>query len=186
MAPPRPSLVSAGGQTVTRSVLTNQNFAEFNYASLEEAFPTVNPQHEPFGAMVLLQIRLPKRKTAGGIRLAGESQSTEYYNTQTGKVIALGPLAFKSIAEGDQGNPDRIVDWPEGAWFNVGDFVRAPKYGGDRFAIPYSYQDNETNPETGRPEKVTVKTDVIFALFKAKDIIAKVTGDPLKVKAFFD
>ena len=130
------------------------------YQTLDQAFPKVEPEHEPFGNLVLVQIRTAMTRTAGGIELVPGDQETEKWNTQVAKVIAVGPVAFK--------NRDSMEPWPEGAWFKVGDFVRCPKYGGDRFEVPIP----------GSPDKA------VFAIFEDNDFRARLTGDPLKVVAY--
>ena len=127
---------------------------------LEVAFPKADPGLKPLGARVLVQIRSPKLKSAGGIALVDSSRETEKWNTQVGRVIALGPVAFS--------NRDTLKPWPEGEWCKVGDFVRVPKYGGDRWEVPVE----------GREEPA------LFVLFKDLDIIGQITGDPLAVVAF--
>lgn len=131
----------------------------YSYESIEEAFPEVNPGLVPFGARVLVQIRTPKKKSAGGILLGAETQETELWNTQVAKVIAFGPVAFR--------NRDTLEKWPENEWCKVGDFVRVPKYGGDRWFVPVR-QDEQA----------------LFCLFKDLDLIGAVTIDPLSVVAF--
>jgi co-chaperonin GroES (HSP10) len=113
----------------------------------------------PFGSRVLVQIRTAKSKTAGGIILPGETKDTEKWNTQVAKVIALGPLAFK--------NRDTQKTWPEGEWCQPGDFVRVPKYGGDRWEV-----------------KIEKDESAMFVIFNDLDIIGKIEGDPLAIKAF--
>jgi len=127
---------------------------------LAEAFPQVDPGAEPFGSRVLVQFRTPKKKTAGGIILTDETVETEKWNTQVAKVVAVGPLAFRSR--------DKKELWPEGAWAAPGDFVRVSKYGGDRWEVPVE----------GRQEQA------VFAIFNDLDLIARVTNDPLTMKAF--
>lgn len=125
-----------------------------------EAFPEVDPGAQPFGSRVLVQFRTPKSRTAGGIILTSETMETEKWNTQVAKVIAVGPLSFKSR--------DKQTDWPEGAWAHPGDFVRVSKYGGDRWEVPVG----------------DTKEQAVFAIFNDLDLIAKVTSDPLAMKAF--
>jgi hypothetical protein len=48
-----------------------------------------------------------------------------------------------------------------------GDFVRVPKYGGDRWEVAINRDDS-----------------AMFVIFNDLDIIGQVTGDPLTVKAF--
>lgn len=165
----------------SESLLTSGNTTSFDYKSIDEAFPKADPGIEPFGTTCLFQIRHPKRKTSGGIILTDDARSTEYYNTQVAKVIAVGPLCFKSIKEGS----DEPTPWAEGPWFKAGDFVRLPKYGGDRFTVPYSYEDFEVDG-AGHKHTLTRKGDLVFALFKAKDVLGKITGDPLRIRAFLD
>lgn len=131
--------------------------------ALAEAFPAVDAGVQPFGSRVLVQIRTPKTKTASGIILHSETKDTEKWNTQVAKVIAVGPLAFK--------NRDTMQPWPEGGWCAEGDFVRVPKYGGDRWEVQYREKDGETE-------------NAMFVIFNDLDIIGQVHGDPLAVKAF--
>lgn len=118
--------------------------------SLEESFPEVVPGVVPLGARVLVQLRTVRSKTAGGIVLVEDTKSFNKYNTQLARLIYLGPIAFRNRDTGEL--------WREGVWARPGDYVRMPKYGGDRFdrKIP------------GTEETVT------FALFSDHEIIAKV------------
>ena len=136
------------------------NNITFQYGSLDEAFPPCEPLVKPFGSRVLVQFRTPKKVTKGGIILTGDTRETEHYNTQVAKVIAVGELAFK--------NRNNMMTWPEGAWCAPGDFVRVPKYGGDRWTVATSDGEDEA----------------ILALFNDLDILGLVTGDPLAIKAF--
>ena len=97
----------------------------FGYDSLEQAFPLADPGLEPFGSDVLVQIRTPRTRSAGGLYLPEETRETDLWNTQVAKLIALGPVAFC--------NRETLHPWPEGAWARVGEYVRVPKYGGDRW-----------------------------------------------------
>jgi co-chaperonin GroES (HSP10) len=131
-----------------------------NYESkLEEAFPAVDAGVQPFGSRILVQIRTPKTKSKGGIILTTNAVDTERWNTQVAKVIAVGSLAYK--------NRNTQELWPEGQWCQPGDFVRVPKYGGDRWEVPLNKDEN-----------------AMFVIFNDLDVIGKVTGDPLSVKAF--
>lgn len=131
------------------------------FASIDEAFPSVDPGHGVFGDRVLVQIRTNTRKTRGGIELLRETVETEDDNTQVGKIVLVGPVAFC--------NRDTLEAWPEKAWCKVGDFVRVPKYGGDRFTVPL-------------PSNPAVKATFVF--FKDHDLIAPITGDPLEIIAY--
>jgi len=127
--------------------------------ALGEAFPAVNAGVQPFGSRVLVQIRTPRKITKGGIILATDTKDTEKWNTQVAKVISIGPLAFK--------NRDTQQTWPEGEWCYSGDFVRVPKYGGDRWEV-----------------SIDRDTSAMFVIFNDLDIIGKIEGDPLAIKAF--
>ena len=132
--------------------------------TLAEAFPVVDPLMAPYGARVLIQLRAVKEKvTSAGIYIPEDTKETEKWNTMIGKVIALGPLAFK--------NRETMQPWAEGVWAAVGDFVRVPKWGGDRWEIDFS-DDKGTQ---GR---------ALFTFFNDHELIGKVTGDPREIKAF--
>lgn len=135
------------------------NTVSFTYESLDEAFPETDPGFVPFGSRVLLQIRTPKKKTSGGIIIIDEIRETEHYNTQIAKVIGVGVLAFRNRSTGEP--------WPEGPWFDVGGYVRVPKYGGDRWSRTTADGD-----------------EAIFVIFNDLDIIAGATGDPTTIKAY--
>ena len=127
--------------------------------ALAEAFPEADPGVQPFGSRVLVQIRTPKTKTAGGIILDTGSRDTEKWNTQVAKVISVGPLSYRNRNTGEP--------WPEGEWCKPGEFVRVAKYGGDRWEVPLP------NGEAA-----------MFVIFNDLDIIGRVTGDPLAIRAF--
>ncbi|MEN9807554.1 MAG: Chaperonin 10 Kd subunit [Pseudomonadota bacterium] len=134
-----------------------------NEAALREAFPEVDPGASPVGGRILVQWRQTiKKTTASGIVLVEETKETEKWNNQVAKVIAVGPLAFKKR--------DTLEPWPEGNWVEVGDYVRVPKWGGDRWEVPFG------DPAIGET--------ALFSVFNDHEVIAKVTGDPLKVRAF--
>jgi co-chaperonin GroES (HSP10) len=127
--------------------------------ALDEAFPAVNAGVRPYGSRVLVQIRSPKKKSAGGIIIDTGSRDTEKWNTQIAKVVSVGPLAFH--------NRDTMQPWPEGAWAKVGDYIRVAKYGGDRWEVPL--EENEA---------------ALFVMFNDLDLLGEVIGDPLAIRAF--
>ena len=132
-------------------------------AALQEAFPAVEPGAMPVGGRILVQWRATRKTvTSSGIVLVEETKETEKWNNQVAKVIAIGPLAFKKR--------DTLEPWPEGNWIEVGDYVRMPKWGGDRWEVAYG------DPSLGET--------ALFSVFNDHEVIAKVTMDPLKVKAF--
>ena len=137
------------------------NKISFAYDNIEEAFPPCDPGVEPFGSRLLVQIRTPKRKTAGGIVLVtgGDAQETEFWSSQVALVRSVGPLAFR--------NRTTMEPWPEGSWCQTGDFVRVPKFGGDRWTV-----------------KIDDEIDALIVVFNDLDIIGKITGDPTKLKTY--
>lgn len=152
------------------------NKIEFEYADMDEAFPPVDCQHEPVGNYVIVQLRSHKKVTKGGLILPEETQDVERDNTQAAKVVSIGPTAFKHRYTGE--------DFTGGNWYKVGDFVRAPKYGGDRWQISYEREELEKVINGVIVPAVKAKTDAFFAMFTDTDIRARITGDPRRVKAY--
>jgi co-chaperonin GroES (HSP10) len=184
---PKPTLILPTADEVEKlsdTLLTNSNATEFDYDGLAEAFPDVAPGMKPLGNIALFMIRRPKVFTKGGIRLPSEARATEYYNTQVAKVISLGPLAFSTVRSVD--GVETVIPWPEGPWFKPGDYVRVPKYGGDRFAVKATVREIVTDAATGSKKPIDVEDDIIFALFKVRDVIGFIDGDPRTVRAYFD
>jgi len=132
-------------------------------AELDWAFPVVNPGATPLGGRILVQLRRTKKKTSGsGIILVEETKEAEKWQNMVAKVIYVGPLAFK--------HRDTMQPWPEGSWCEPGDFIRVPKWGGDRWEVPVPDQ-NDEDP-------------ALFAVFNDHEMIAKVTGNPLNMRAY--
>lgn len=143
--------------TLTAEVLTIQPEID----PVVAAWPAVDPGLKPLGNRVLVQIRSPKTKTKGGIILTDESRNDEMWNEMTAKVIALGPLAF---CNRETGKP-----WVEGNWCTTGDFVRVPKWGGDRFE----------KGSFGDPDFA------LFVIVNDHEVISMITGNPLDFKTYF-
>jgi co-chaperonin GroES (HSP10) len=133
-----------------------------NPAELAWAFPSADPGAKPLGGRVLVQLRRTKKKTTNaGIILVEETKETEKWNNMVAKVIEIGPLAFK--------HRDTMQSWPEGSWCAVGDYIRVPKWGGDRWEV--AIPEDKDDP-------------VLFMIINDHEVIAKVTGNPLLMKAF--
>jgi co-chaperonin GroES (HSP10) len=98
--------------------------------------------------------------TGAGIILVQETKETEKWNNMVAKVIEIGPLAFRKR--------DTMEPWPEGSWCVVGDYIRVPKWGGDRWEVEVE----------GEEEKA------LFMILNDHEVIAKVTCNPLEMKAF--
>ena len=134
-----------------------------NEAELAWAFPSVDPGAKPLGARILVQLRRTKKKaTSAGIILVEETKETEKWNNMVAKVIEIGPLAFKKR--------DDMEPWPEGSWCQVGDYIRVPKWGGDRWEVPIPGEKDED--------------PALFMVLNDHEVIAILTGDPLAMKAF--
>lgn len=129
-------------------------------ADLQGAFPAVDPGAKPLGARILVQLRRTKKKaTSAGIILVEETREAEKWNNMVAKVIEVGPLAFKKR--------DTMEPWPEGSWCEVGDYLRVPKWGGDRWEVDVP---GEEEP-------------ALFMVLNDHEVIAKITGNPLEMKA---
>lgn len=128
--------------------------------TLEEYFPEgVDPGFTPFGSRVVVQLRRVKSTTKSGIILTSSTKETEAWNTQVARLVKLGPLAFRKRDSGEA--------WPEGVWAAVGDYVRVPRWGGDRWSV-----------------KAGDGVEVAFLTLNDHELIGRVDGDPLKVRAY--
>lgn len=144
------NLRKVGGSTDERIPVR----ATYSFASLDDAFPAADASCRPFGSDVLVQLRTPRTKSKGGIIIPDEARETDQWNTQVAKVIALGPVCFC--------NRETLVPWPEGPWAKVGDYVRVPKYGGDRWWV-----DTDSGPDR----------KALFVLFNDMDLKGQVPED---------
>jgi co-chaperonin GroES (HSP10) len=133
-------------------------------AELAWAFPSVDPGAQPLGGRILVQLRRTHKKaTSAGIILVEETKETEKWNNMVAVVVALGPLAYK--------NRDTMEYWPEGTWIQVGDYIRVPKWGGDRWEVKVPGDDDYEDP-------------ALFMILNDHEVIAKLTGDPMAMRAF--
>ena len=135
-----------------------------NEAEMAWAFPSVDPGAKPLGGRLLVQLRRTTNKaTSMGIILVEETKETEKWQNMVAKVIEIGPLAFK--------HRDTMLGWPEGSWCTEGDFIRVPKWGGDRWEVKVPGEDENEDP-------------ALFMVLNDHEVIAKLTGDPLAMRAF--
>jgi co-chaperonin GroES (HSP10) len=119
---------------------------------------------EPLANRVLFQIKRVPKRSAGGIELPEESRQAESDNMSVAKVIKLGPLAYRKR--------DTMEPWVEGVWVNEGDYVRIPRWGGDRWV------------QAVDTKKYTHKEPVLFAILNDHEVIGKIVGDPLALRAY--
>jgi hypothetical protein len=139
---------------------------------LIKRFPPVDPLHKPTGSDVLVQVRSPQthrivKGPAGDMRIdfADDVIKSEKWNQEIGLVLKLGPACFR--------NRTTWRPWQEGAWFAIGDLVRIPKTGGNRWEISYVDDDG-------------LGALALFACFRDTEIRAVVT-DPAqheRIKAY--
>jgi co-chaperonin GroES (HSP10) len=135
-----------------------------NEAEITWAFPSVDPGAKPLGGRILVQLRRTKKKaTSMGIILVEETKETEKWQNMVARVIEIGPLAFK--------HRDTMQSWPEGSWCAVGDYIRVPKWGGDRWEVKVPGEDE-------------LEDSALFMVLNDHEVIAKLTGDPLAMRAF--
>ncbi len=133
-----------------------------DFQTLEEAFPECESGVTPLGARLLIQLKSIKKASKGGIILVEETRETEKAQSMIGKVISMGPLCFK--------NRETATEWPEGTWCAVGDYIRVPRWSGDRFTVP-----NSDDPED----------QVSFQVLNDFEVWAKVKDDKvLDMRAF--
>jgi len=123
--------------------------------NIDEAFPKVAFHRDPGKSTnYIVQLRSAKRVSKGGIVLAEQAREAEADNTTIGKVVAIGSGCFK---HGD-GRP-----WAEGSWFELGEYLQVPRYGGMRFRVKLG--DEYVN----------------FVMFDHLQFLAKVTGNPMEI-----
>lgn len=129
------------------------------HKSIDELFPPIDPEFTPFGHRVVVQIRRVVNKTSSGIILSTGAKEEEAYNGTVAKLISVGPLAFKKRTTGEE--------WPEGTWAKPGDYVKVPRWGGDRWSI---------NLNDGLEP-------VMLAVLSDADLIGAYTGDIMRVRS---
>jgi hypothetical protein len=128
------------------------------YDSVDEAFPDVTPPFAPAGSLVMIQMKVPAAKTTGTFNYGEMDRKTDRDNMQVGKVVRVGALAFC--------NRETREPWPEGAWCKAGDFVRVPKYQGDRVPVEYIHETKLTDDCTGETKVKRFKDTVEFVTYK--------------------
>ena len=168
--------------------MTAQNIApaiEYAFQTLDHAFPKVDANCVPLGGGVLVQIRRVMTRTATGFYLPDETIEAEKANTQVGKVIALGPLAFH--------HRESLAPWKEGGWVAVGDFVRISKFNGYRFTV--KWKDPDWRPPPAKKRDLTRETkgdeedkqpveEIGFVIFEDHMLVAKIPGDPRQITSY--
>lgn len=143
-------------------MIAGDNVVPIDQARSYEPFPEVDTGVHPLGSKVLVQVKTPRSVTRGGIIVVDEAKETDQWQTQVAKVVQLGPLAFC--------DRDTMKPWIEGAWCTIGDFVRVPLHGGDKFKLPVP----------GRP----AGEFALFVLYEDVSLVARLTGDIEAITAY--
>lgn len=109
---------------------------------------------------VLLEIKPPETKSAGGIIFSEDVQEREAMLTMVGKVVELGPMAFKTKTSGGHDyrvhHPDYTVEGFEGApQVGVGSYVLISR----KFGIPIRMKDGATYQLCNDYEIIAVITE---------------------------
>lgn len=96
-----------------------------------DPFPAVEPGLDAVGPWVVVQKRLPRKKTAGGIITADDSRDMDGWTERVGKLLAVGHTAYRDVS----GQPafGAVDGWPQ-----VGQMVLIPPTGGTEFKRPSS------------------------------------------------
>lgn len=92
-------------------------------ANMAEMFPPGDPGHKAVGTKILVQLKMVAEKTAGGVIRSIESREADQLSTPYGKVVSMGSACFQQAATKFEAD------------FKVGDYVRVPKWTGDRFQV---------------------------------------------------
>lgn len=169
---------SAGAAAVALSDAKSEAFKQ-HLSDLEEAFPLVDPGVVPLGGRVLVQLRSARKSkritrhdgTEATLHYADYSQEVERDVQQVARLIAIGPLAFR--------DKKTLEPWPECVdeagkfrpWAAPGDYVKVPRYGGDKHFMPI-------------PGRETDKA--VFAVINEHEIISKITCNPLSIIAYLE
>lgn len=131
-----------------------------NGQTMAEAFPDLDPEIEPVGSRIVVQLIRPRQKSQGGILIPDVARDDESWTAVVGRVVSIGPAAYHDLKTGKL--------WPEGAWHKPGDFVLCPRYGGQRIGKRVGAD----------------KTDIVtFVVFEHTNTLARITGDPRRAQA---
>ncbi len=124
-------------------------------------FPNVDPGIRPFGARVLVQMKLASKVTRGGVIISDDTHDAVRDNMQIGIVKAVGPLAYHKR--------DTLAEWPEEPWCKPGDLVRVPRFGQHEYM-------HFPDPVSGE--------EVQFRLYDDFQMLGAVTSDPDRFRAY--
>lgn len=156
-----------------------------NDQSLTDVFPEVDCNETPLGDCIIVQLKLPPRKI-GNIHLASETRDQENFDNTVGKVVAIGPDAFKYFDK----EGGTLKKWPGERWYQIGDFVRVPRHPRTGFfkRVSREFVEEQTfTDDDGKQhiEKVTSKEIVVFCILQEAEILSKVI-DPIKELTIFN
>ena len=138
--------------------------------TMEEAFPDASSwvaNMVPLGNTVLVQLCNAKKISAGGIVIPGESQDFAGDQTRVGKIVSMGPLAYR--------DRQTYEFWKEGQWVHVGDFVRVPAFAGiDKYRVKVGAHVMED--VNGKEHRDPIWA--VFATYNDFDMKLLIKGDP--------
>lgn len=148
-------------------------------AEIEAAFPTVDPGVEPLYGRVLVQLRTAQKSkiitradgSKAELHYTDYSQEVEKDVQQVGRVISWGPLAFK-VKQTMEPWPECVVNGEFVPPVKIGDYVRVPKFGGDRHYVPV--------PNGPKDHKA------VFVAFNDLELISKITCNPLSIIMYLE
>lgn len=119
---------------------------------LDDRFPAVTVPYEPMWDQVCVQECLPVGKTKGGIILTEVTRDHDQLLMNVGKVVGIGPHAFRDDMTGEALTP----------MFAVGDYVLLPTFNATR---PKSAQEVDVNGQKRRP---------VFRHLMARHVLSRV------------
>lgn len=126
----------------------------FQLEQLRALFPASPVPFAPYGKLVLVQDRSPRKKI-GSIHLTIDTQERDAFVERIGRIISLGQLAFWDELDGS-----RLHGAP---WYVPGDFVLLPKFSSTRYKGPGKGKDDEAEAGQG-----------IFRLINFQDVQGRV------------
>lgn len=99
----------------------------FEVVQAENAFPPINLPFKPLRGLITVQFRTQRSRSATGGLIIPDQAKLDMFHDQVVRVIAISDTAF-TLRNPETG---RLVSYPEGPHFKIGDYVRIPKHGAD-------------------------------------------------------
>lgn len=96
---------------------------------LADYWPDIGLHEYAIGYKLLVQLRLSRKVSKGGIIKPDDTKRIDSFNATVGLVLSIGDTAFRDRKTGEP--------WAGGPWPQVGDFIRVPLHGLDRHFIDW-------------------------------------------------